>query len=93
MSMKHTSPPGSVKVSVDKQEQERGHDASDEHVRELVRKDQDRQYLRALLLTGARSAPSRPANAGFFEGLRARVRSQRKKPQALPAASHVGDEP
>jgi antitoxin ParD1/3/4 len=43
-------------------------------VRELIRKDQDRLQLRGLLLAGAESAPSSPADASYFEGLRSRVR-------------------
>lgn len=73
MSMKHISPLDVIKASIDKQVPERSHDASDEYVRELVRKDKDRQHLRGLLLSGARSAPTRPVDADFFEGLRVRV--------------------
>jgi antitoxin ParD1/3/4 len=42
-------------------------------VRELIRKDQDRQRLRAQLLEGA-SAVTLPADTAFFDGLRERVR-------------------
>jgi antitoxin ParD1/3/4 len=43
-------------------------------VRELIRKDQDRQRLRGVLLAGAVTAPASPADAAYFEGLRDRVR-------------------
>jgi len=46
---------------------------SSEYVRELIRKDQERQHLRGLLLEGAASAPAGPADAAYFEGLRRRV--------------------
>jgi antitoxin ParD1/3/4 len=42
-------------------------------VRELIRKDQERQHLRGLLLEGAASAPAGPANSAYFEGLRRRA--------------------
>jgi antitoxin ParD1/3/4 len=42
----------------------------------LIRKDQDRQHLRALLLEGAASAPTAPVDADYFEGLRKQVREQ-----------------
>jgi antitoxin ParD1/3/4 len=45
-----------------------------EYVRELIRKDRDRLQLRGLLLAGAASNPAAPADAGYFDGLRDRVR-------------------
>ena len=53
---------------------ERGYGTSSEYVRELIRKDQDRQRLRGVLLAGAATAPASPADAAYFEGLRDRVR-------------------
>ncbi|WP_244959524.1 hypothetical protein [Gluconacetobacter azotocaptans] len=47
-------------------------------MRELIRKDQDRQRLRALLIEGAASPATVPADAGYFERLRERVRGARK---------------
>ena len=44
------------------------------YVRELIRKDQQRQHLRDLLLRGADSAPMSPANDAYFDGLRDRAR-------------------
>ena len=43
-------------------------------LRELIRKDQDRQRLRRLLLDGAESTPGAPADDDYFEGLRVRAR-------------------
>jgi antitoxin ParD1/3/4 len=59
---------------VDEQVVGRGYGTSSEYVRELIRKDQDRQQLRRLLLDGAESVPGAPADADYFEGLRARAR-------------------
>ncbi len=47
---------------------------SSEFVRELIRKEQDRQHLRGLLLGGPASPSAVTANAGYFDGLRGRVR-------------------
>lgn len=65
--------PDALKSFVDEQVNQRGYGTSSEHVRELIRKDQDRVHLRSLLLAGASSAPATPADDAYFEGLRARV--------------------
>jgi antitoxin ParD1/3/4 len=66
--------PDALKSFVDEQVSQRGYGTSSEYVRELIRKDQDRLQLRALLLAGAASEPSAPADGAYFEGLRSRVR-------------------
>lgn len=66
--------PENLKSYVDEQVAERGYSTSSEYVRELIRKDQDRQQLRGLLLEGAASASTIPADANYFEELRDRVR-------------------
>ena len=63
----------SLKAFVDEQVSQRGYGTSREYVRELIRKDQERQHLRGLLLEGAASAPVGPADSAYFEGLRRRV--------------------
>lgn len=65
--------PEALKVFVDQQVSGRGYGTSSEYVRELIRKDQDRQRLRNLLLEGAASAPGATADADYFDALRARV--------------------
>lgn len=74
MSTMNISLPDSLKAFVDEQVSERGYGTSSEYVRELIRKDQDRQRLRGVLLAGAATAPASPADAAYFEGLRDRVR-------------------
>jgi antitoxin ParD1/3/4 len=74
MSTMNISLPNSLKSFVDQQVSERGYGTSSECVRELIRKDQDRQRLRGVLLAGAATAPASPADAAYFEGLRDRVR-------------------
>jgi antitoxin ParD1/3/4 len=61
--------PDALKEFVDKQVQERGYSTSSEYVRELIRKDQERQYLRGLLLEGAASRPTKTAGDAYFEAL------------------------
>ena len=66
--------PETLKTFVDEQVSQRGYGTSSEYVRELIRKDQDRLQMRGLLLAGASCSPAGLANAGYFEGLRNRVR-------------------
>jgi antitoxin ParD1/3/4 len=66
--------PDTLKAFVEEQVAEKGYGTSSEYVRELIRRDQDRQQLRAALLEGAESAVSGAADAAYFDGLRDRVR-------------------
>lgn len=65
--------PDSLKSFVDEQVTQRGYGTSSEYVRDLIRKDADRLHLRSLLLEGAASAPTVPADAAYFTTLRERV--------------------
>ena len=62
--------PETLKAFVDEQVSQRGYGTSSEYVRELIRRDQDRLQLRGLLLAGASSAATAPADRAYFEGLR-----------------------
>ncbi|WP_324781008.1 type II toxin-antitoxin system ParD family antitoxin [Thiobacillus sedimenti] len=73
MSTMNISLPDSLKTFVDEQVSQRGYGTSSEYVRELIRKDQERQHLRGLLLEGAASAPAGPADAAYFDRLRRRA--------------------
>ena len=64
--------PDCLKSFVDEQVSQRGHGTGSGCVRELIRKDQDRLQLRALLLAGAPSAPAAAADASYSKGLRTR---------------------
>jgi antitoxin ParD1/3/4 len=75
MSTMNISLPDTLKTFVDEQVSQRGYGTSSEYVRELIRKDQDRQQLRGLLLAGAASAPAAPVDGAYFDSLRARVRN------------------
>ena len=76
MGTMNISLPDSMREFVDKQVSARGYGTSSEYVRELIRRDQDRQHLRDLLLEGAASARTAPVDADYFEGLRKQVRQQ-----------------
>ena len=78
MSTMNISLPDSLKSFVDEQVNQRGYGTSSEYVRELIRKDQDRQQLRELLLAGAASNPTAPVDSSYFDGLREQVRKAAK---------------
>lgn len=75
MSTMNISLPENLKDFVDDQVGRRGYGTSSEYVRELIRKDQDRQRLRELLLAGAASKPTKAVDQAYFESLRKRVRA------------------
>ncbi len=82
MTTMNISLPESLKAFVDEQVDRRGYGTSSEYVRALIRKDQERQHLRELLLKGAASPAAGPADRAYFDGLRSTVRKAkvRKKP-------------
>jgi antitoxin ParD1/3/4 len=77
MSTMNISLPDPMKTFVDEQVEARGYGSSSEYVRDLIRKDGDRQRLRGLLLVGAQSSPGEPADAAYFDNLRARIAGRR----------------
>ena len=74
MSTMNTSLPETLKAFVDDQVGARGYGSSSEYVRELIRKEQDRQSLRSPLLEGAASPLTETADADYFDRLRERIR-------------------
>ena len=68
--------PETLKSFVDQQVAGGGYGTSSEYVRELIRKDQDRQTLRRLLFDGAATAPSEPVDDAYFDALRDGVRNR-----------------
>lgn len=79
MGTMNISIPQSLKTFVEEQAAHRGYGTTSEYVRELIRNDRDRLRLRSLLLEGAESAPSEPADAAYFEVLRDRVRQSPRR--------------
>jgi antitoxin ParD1/3/4 len=74
MSTMNISLPDAMKDFVDEQVAQKGYGSCSEYVRDLIRKEQDREKLRALLLEGLQSGPGRVVDAAYFDELRARVR-------------------
>ncbi len=74
MTTMNVSIPDELKAFVDEQVGSGGYCSTSEFVRDLIRREQDRQRLRTLLLEGAASAPGPVADDEYFRGLRSRVR-------------------
>jgi len=64
----------SLKTYVDAQVEAGGYASADEYVRDLIRRDRERQALRRLLLDGAASGPGAVVDNAWFDALRAGVR-------------------
>ena len=75
MGTMNISLPDTLRDFVDDQIARGGYGTSSEYVRELIRRDQERLRLRALLLEGAESPATGEADAPCFAALRARVSS------------------
>lgn len=73
MSTMNISLPDTLKAFVDQQVNSRGYGTSSEYVRELIRRDQDAQRLREMLLEGASSPAGAPVDAAYFQSLRERA--------------------
>ena len=76
MSTMNVSLPDGLKSFVDEQVATRGYRTSSEYVRELIRRDRDRQRLRGLLLDGAQSPPASTADGRYFDSLHERARGR-----------------
>ena len=74
MTTMNISLPEALKSFVSDQVSTRGYSTSSEYVRELIRKDYDRQRLRDRLLAGASSPRAGVADADYFDRLRGEVR-------------------
>ena len=74
--------PDTLRDFVDQQVRGTGYGTSSEYVRELLRRDLQRQQLRALLLDGAQAPATGQADARYFAGLRQRIAAKAVPPQA-----------
>ena len=74
MSTINISLPEALRDFVDNQVGARGYASSSEYIRELIRRDQDRQQMRQLLLEGAASGQAVTADQDYFDRLRETVR-------------------
>jgi antitoxin ParD1/3/4 len=75
MSTMNVSLPDELKSFVDERVGRGGFGSASEYVRDLIRRDQERERFRTLLLDGAASSPGPIADDSYFESLRARVRA------------------
>ncbi|MHB1191963.1 MAG: type II toxin-antitoxin system ParD family antitoxin [Longimicrobiales bacterium] len=73
MATMNISLPESLKGFVERQVAERGYGTTSEYVRELIRREQERDALRAALLQGAASPVVATAGAEYFQALRDRI--------------------
>jgi antitoxin ParD1/3/4 len=71
----NVSLPEELKAFVDAQAERGGYGSTSEFIRDLIRREQDRQTLRALLLDGASSPAGPIADERYFASLRSRVGS------------------
>jgi antitoxin ParD1/3/4 len=63
-----------MKIFVDEQVTQRGYGTSSEYLRELIRKEQERDALRELLVAGASARPVQEVNAQYFDELRKKAK-------------------
>ena len=76
MSTMNVSLPDELKSYVDEQVADGGYGSTSEYVRDLIRRDKDRQQLRTILLDGAASSPGPVADATYIASVRERIRSE-----------------
>jgi antitoxin ParD1/3/4 len=68
-----------LKAFVDEQVAEKAYSTSSEYVRELIRREREKERLRQLLLEGASSPGTQVADKAYFDELRQRVRDRATK--------------
>lgn len=73
MATMNISLPDALKSFVDGQVADRGYGTSSEYVRELIRRERDREALRTMLLAGANSGTGRMVDEEYARELRARA--------------------
>jgi antitoxin ParD1/3/4 len=71
MSTMNVSLPDDLRSFVEQRVDGGGFGSTSEYVRDLIRRDQDRERLRGLMLDGAQSHPGPIAAEDFFASLRA----------------------
>ena len=72
----NVSLPDELRAFVDERVGLGGFGSTSEYVRDLIRRDQDRERLRSLLLDGAQSRPGPVADPRYFDDLRARLSAE-----------------
>jgi antitoxin ParD1/3/4 len=79
MTTMNISLPQDLKAFVDEQVADKAYSTSSEYVRELIRREREKERLRKLLLDGAAAPGTEPADSAYFEELRQRVRERATK--------------
>jgi antitoxin ParD1/3/4 len=72
----NVSIPSELKAFVDEQVGTGAYGSTSEFVRDLIRREQDRQQLRSLLIDRASSTPGPIADDAYFASLRERIRDR-----------------
>jgi antitoxin ParD1/3/4 len=75
MATMNVSLPDALKQFVEAQVTEHGYGTSSEFVRDLIRREQARAQLRALVVEGMASGPGSELDDAYFERLRERIRN------------------
>lgn len=73
MGTMNISLPDDMKDFIDRQVAERGYGTSSEFLRDLIRKEQERQEVRSLILEGMASPRVAEADAAYFQKFRDRA--------------------
>lgn len=79
MGTMNISIPDELRAEVEAQVGARGYGTSSEYVRDLIRRDLDRQRLRSLLIEGHESGQGSPVSEDVLEGLKARAGEAARK--------------
>lgn len=69
----NVSLPDELKDFVDHRVDQSGYGSTSEYVRDLIRRDRERQELRGLIVEGLESESAGPADEAYFEGLRRQI--------------------
>jgi antitoxin ParD1/3/4 len=76
MTTMNVSLPDELKTFVDERVTHDGYGSTSEYVRDLIRRDRERDHLRALVREGANSGPGVVADTAYFDALRQRISSE-----------------
>jgi antitoxin ParD1/3/4 len=79
MGTMNVSLPDAMKDFIDEQVASKGYGSSSEYIRDLVRREQDREHLRQLLLEGLSGPVVGVADKAYFDGLRGRIKDRAAK--------------
>ncbi|MFA5684287.1 MAG: type II toxin-antitoxin system ParD family antitoxin [Lysobacteraceae bacterium] len=77
MSTMNISLPDELKAYVDSRTKADGYGSSSEYMRELIRRDRDREQFRQYLLVGVAAKPAGPMDVAYFARLRKQAKDKR----------------